>query len=211
MNSPTPPRDDDVDDDIDAWIKELARRDSADPEARALGDAVRHHTAQRHEALLQHALTSEAQEQALQRLRFRLRQEGLVASRSGGAAVLQRPLARWSAAAAALAALTVGVALWQQRPIDDGIPLVADQPPAWRGAIAVQARTAKNPQATARQLAKAIAPFDTRPVVYVHDQQVTLDFDVPPGQTSQVASAIQPILADVTITAGTNRISLTEP
>lgn len=174
-------------DDIDQWVEQLAGRWGVNPsakgapegpaEVRVLREVLAHRSAHEREVLdSTHGLQA-SEDHALQRLRFRLKREGL----------LSRPVwrrLRWLPAVAAAMLLAVaGVRLHLPEP---ELPHVAyafayEEPPRYRGAVSQVPVRVDKPVASARQLAAALEKLGAQPRLYVWQGEAIVDFEATPA------------------------------
>jgi len=188
------------DDGIDAWAEQLADRDlpSASTEVRVLREVLLARAARgRRKQVSEHGLDA-LEEHALQRLRFRLKQEGL----------LKRPFRRWTlwlpAAAVSMLLAVVGVKLYL--PGSQGVvyAVVYEEPPRYRGAVVQVQLRADKPLETARQLAVALDKLGAQPRLYAWQGSAVLDFEATP----ETLTAIRRDLPDDKLPADTLRVGL---
>lgn len=185
------------DDDIEAWLRKLQRKDGpvTDAEAEALRQAIAAHAAQGEKP------AGDGDDHAWQQLRFRLRREGLV---QGG-----RPAwTRWvPAAAVATLALGVGLAvLWP--PGDPELAFNPDAPPTLRGAAGQQEIVVADPRRGARRAA-AIVGAEARPLAWFHQDRATLDFEIDATRVAQTRKELQSEWPAVAVQPGYNRLVFT--
>ena len=187
-------------DGIDAWVEQLADRDpaSASVEARVLREVLLDRAARERQQQGSARGLDALEEHALQRLRFRLKQEGL----------LKRPLRRWTlwlpAAAVAMLLAAVGVKLYL--PGSQGVEYAVayEEPPRYRSTLVqIQLRTDK-PLEAAQQLAVALDKLGAQPKFYVWQGSAILDFETTP----ETLTAVQRALADNKWPADALRVGL---
>jgi hypothetical protein len=168
----------------DAWVEGLAGRSADDREAQVLREAILAHGREQE----QQAAPPEASDDAAwQRMRFRLRREGLV---TGG-----RPAWRTWVPASAVAALVLALAVpaFIGRGADD-YPFSTDEPPTMRGGPAVQEFSVADPLRSARKVAGIVSRQDPATRVYHHGGNATVDFELSP---SAVTALNQELLREV--------------
>lgn len=162
--------------DIVGWVEQLADRDHAIASAEALvlrGVLSARAARERKQIDSEHGLDLR-EEHALQRLRFRLRQEGL----------LNRSPRRWTfwlpAAAAAMLLAAVSVNLYSPR--SRGVEYAAnlEEPPRYRGSVEQVPVLTDQPLETARQLAHIMEKLGAQPRLYVWQGNAILDFEATP-------------------------------
>lgn len=171
--------------DIDLWLDALANRPdpegTKDAEALALRAAVLRQTAE------MPAPTQEHTDQAWHRMAFRLRQEGLSASRP--------PRTRlWIAsAAAAVLVIAAGVNVFRLTQPIDAVQFSDEAPSPVRAAVIVVELTSADPMARARAVADAVKSFGVSPVVYRRSQPLVVIFEVPDDKLDAVKNALKQI------------------
>lgn len=195
-------------DSIDVWVEQLADRSpaSCSAEARVLREVVLARDARgRQQQVSEHDLDA-GEKHALQRLRFRLKQEGL----------LKRPAGRWAlwlpGAAVAILLAVVGVKLYL--PVSQGVDYAVayEEPPRYRGAVAEVQLPADKPLEAARQLAVALDKLGAQPRLYAWQGSAFLDFEATP----ETLTAIQRVLPNDkmpvdALRIGLNRLVFHEP
>lgn len=227
----TPPRPPGADDgDIDRWVDELAgRRSPTSATTQVLREVVARRSAERDAASLGEVASDDAQRQASERLRERLRAVRASASApdaEAGAAgpapapdlppVVRPPggaaanTGRWRMlAGVALLAAALGV-VWQLRQADDAdLRYASGPPPVWRDVAEPPRIETPKPATAARALLQQLAPFDTRPLAYRDGNAVLVDFDVQPGDLAAVAAAVDEPRIRQRLRAGANRVVFT--
>lgn len=189
------------DHDIDEWIEQLAGRSEGPPEPRTL-NAVLAARAEAERRRLEQAHGLQAgEEHALQRLRFRLKHEGL----------LKRPTPRWMlwlpAAAAAVLVAVVGVRLLAPAPQDTLYAVAQEEPPRYRGAIhELQVPSAQTLEAV-RRSAAALDALGAQPRLYAWQGSATLDFDAAPETLAALHKELAPYgLPPDALRTGPNRL-----
>lgn len=223
----TPPPDPPApDDDIDAWLDEVAgRRPTTDPVNHALRQAI----AQRRAT---DAATDpdddDALTQARNRVAERLRQHMQAAPAIDAPATPAvtepsapppllppnaRPAAndrRWRLVAAVAGLAIVGGLVWQQVSDEEPAIVIADGgAPVWRDLTTLPRIAVARPDQAARDLARQIAPLDTRPALYRDGANVLVDFDVQPDQMQALSSAVADTRIRAVVKPGMNRIIFT--
>lgn len=185
--------------DLDAWLDGLAGRSPRgedDPELQVLRQAV----LARARASLPEPDTA-ADAAAWERLRFRLRREGLASSRM--------PARRWvPAAAAAVLVLGVAVTFWTGRSDDElqQVAVVEDMAPVFRGGPEPIAATFADPTLEARRVAVALKRVQVQATVYVQPGQAVVDFEVDPAAVAVVEAAVRKQVPGATLRPGVNRL-----
>jgi len=174
-------------DDIDQWVEQLAGRWGINPsakgapegpaEVRVLREVLAHRSAHERDVLdSTHGLQA-SEDQALQRLRFRLKREGL----------LRRPIRHWPrwlpAAAAAMLLAVVGVRLhWLEPELRHvAYAVVYEEPPRYRGAVSQVWVRADKPLTAARELAAALEKLGAQPRLYAWQGEAIVDFEATPA------------------------------
>jgi len=179
-------RDDDVD--LDDWLAALAGRN----------DAASNNTAPRSLAearVLRAAVMREPEagtvpvddDHAWQRLRFRLRREGLF---EAAAPVRRIWLPRVGLAMAAALMLTVALRFWPGGDASELFPLTPGEPVVYRGGIVLLAVPAADPVRAARRLAAQLAKVGVRPVVQRDGARAVLDVDVDEARLAAVRDVV---------------------
>lgn len=195
-----------ADDDLDEWLDQLAGRRPGTEETDKVRAMIQRARVADDERLLGDLLSPEAEARAVERLRFRLRAEGLAGR--------PRPWQRWKVAlpAAAAAALMVGIGVrvWQPTAEGDGFTVRSESPPILRGDIHLASLVGPNPLLRAKRLAAEVAPFDSRPAVYVHEGQAIVDFEVSSASQAKVLTAIADPTVRAAVKVGLNRINFKE-
>jgi hypothetical protein len=196
-----------ADDELDDWIEQMsgrrgpARRGPVDSTVRPLRQAISDHEQTADERVLDGIDTPDHDDRAWQRLRFRMRAEGLAPTRGW------RPVVWLPSAAAAMLALVVGVHLYRVPGGDPGFDVVLEEAPRMRGGDTLEAGAA-DPEASARRLAGALAAQQVRSRVYLHERTATLVFEVSAEQVEAAQRAVREVVPDATIRAGVNRVGL---
>lgn len=172
--------------DIDQWIEQLAGRWGISPlsngapegpaEVRVLREVLVRRSARERDVLdTMHGLQA-SEDHALQRLRFRLKQEGL----------LRRPIRHWPswlpAAAVAMLLAVVGVRLhWPEPELPQvAYAVVYEEPPRYRGAVSQVRVRADKPLTAARELAAALEKLGAQPRLYAWQGEAIVDFEATP-------------------------------
>ena len=226
----TPPPDTPKDDDIDDWLDELAgRRPTADPMTQALRQAITGQDAagpvddQDDEAAL-----TQARQRAADRMQQHLQSSRAAASAGDEAAAEAPPLAptqppapssshppgrtaandrRWLLVASVAGLAILGSLVWQRTAEEaPDFVIAAGGAPVWRDLSALPRITAARPDQAARDLARQIAPLDTRPALYRDGATVLVDFDVQPDQMAALVAAVSDPRIKSVVKPGTNRI-----
>lgn len=215
MTSPEPPAG--TDDEMDRWIDELAgRRPPADPAVQELRTVVADHKAVRTQRLLGNEASPQAQRRATEALRERLRtlpQPEPRLAESGRPAVFRPPGGgasndrrwRW---VAGLSVLMLGAGiLWQLRPSDEASFAIASSgAPMWRDLREPVRLAVDNPTKAAQTLAREVAPFDSRPLLYREGDAILVDFEVAPSRVEEMTRAISESRLRSGVRAGSNRV-----
>lgn len=169
---------------VDEWLKRLGKSDARPSAAKdeVFSAVLRRAAAREVEAVARAGLDSpEAEERALQQLKFRLRREG-VDFRAA------QPRRWWTASAAALLAVTVTVHQLMQEPADTW-DTYEREAPSMRGNGASE-RAVKDPRADARKLARKLHDAGLRPIVYVQPERVTVSFALEAEQVTGIEQAV---------------------
>ncbi len=202
---------------LDRWLDEMAGgRPASDDATRALRETVMSHADQQSGLSLGEAATPEAQLRASSRLRERLRAiseseaelgatERLGTVRAPGGAAANS--GRWRLAAGlGVFMLAVGV-IWQLRPSDEGDFAIADSGmQVWRNVNEPLELSVEHPVRAAQALARQVAPFDARPLLYRQADSIAVDLDVQPARIEEIRSSVADLRIKVALRAGSNRI-----
>lgn len=195
-------------DNIDAWVEQLANRGtaSASAEARVLREVLLARAARGHQQQVSEHGLDAGVEHALQRLRFRLKQEGL----------LKRPFRRWTlwlpVAAVVMLLAVVGVKVYFPGPQGVDYAVAYEEPPRYRGAVVQLQLLSDKPLEAARQLAVALDKLGAQPRLYSWQGSAFLDFEATP----ETLTAIQRVLPNDKMPVdalrfGLNRLVVNEP
>lgn len=181
--------------DIDAWVDQLAgQQPPADRETEALRESVRTHRGQGAEA------AGDEGDRAWQRLRFRLRQERLIAA---GAPTWRRWL---PAAGVAVLAIALAVPLLMPGSGGEGFTVTYDAAPALRGASEPVEVAVRDPLGSARAAARIALRHAGRPSIYAEPDRVTLDFEAPAPAAADLEKELKREVPQASIQPGFNRL-----
>jgi len=211
------------DDDLDRWLQEMAGRQPPSSDAtRALRDVVARRADLNAKSVLGAAGEPEAQQRASARLRQEL--QAITRSESESKAQADRPSPslpatvrppsgpaandrRWRLVAGLGVLFVAAGMLWQLRPADDGEFVVASGgAPVWRAMRDPLTLPVTHPVRAAQDLAKQVAPFDTRPLLYRQAGTIIVDFDVQPGRVDEVVTGVADPRIKAALQAGSNRV-----
>ena len=191
--------------DVDIWVEGLAGRSGgrAGRTTDALRDVIQARGNRADQQCLGDLVSSDAMaELALQRLRFRLKREGLADN-----GLLFRPYLWVPAAAAVLLAVVIGVDSVRSPSSDGGWDTVYDEAPRLRGGAGVEIRDT-TPEATAKNLAAALVKIGVRSTLYLHAGTAALVFELDSEQLDAARTLLRERTPRVGLSVGTNRVLL---
>ncbi len=204
IHSTHPDASDDAD--TDDWLLSLAgHHTDTSIEDSAIRQAILgYHQRQNESSLASASLLSD--DHAWQRMRFRLKREGLLAAQ-------RQTWHIWAPAAMAAAVVLAVVmvpSLWQSQLPSPVVVSYAD-PPTLRSVSGIATQTMTDPLKTAQQIAARLHSFDPSVKLYWYEGVATLDFDVQPEQISDMLALLKPTHPQVVLRPGWNRVVLTQP
>lgn len=204
-NTTTQPANPPEPDDLDAWLRSLSKRPAPGKpapltEESAMRQAILNYHQREEEALL-NAANLANDDHAWQRMRFRLKSEGLAGKRP--AWQIWMP-----AAAAAVVLAAVMVPNLMQGPGNDSVVVSYAEPPVLRGPVPETA--VPDPLKAAQQLATQLRAFDPAVRLFWFGNVATIDFEAKPEQLDAMAPLLKGAFPSVKLRTGWNQLVFTQ-
>ena len=174
------------------WVDEVFEGAPTSERARRLRAVLEKQLSQLDPPELEQLLSEEAENRDVERLRFRLRKEGLIGRGATPSAWRRKSI---YAGVAAVCVLAIGVSMWLPRQGADD-DFLAMAPPVLRGEAPQNVIVSDKPRDVARLMADRLKQADAKPMVYVQNGTFTIDYQASPSHEATLTALFKGYFAD---------------